>query len=163
MTKNNRALTQSRIADAHARDEDRRQYSLVERVEDRALEAKDKFVDFAKEHPVATVVGGIAVGVLIASMFKGPRRAAVKGGARAAGLAAMASEMAMAFGSQLLDTAHDAGRSGSRKLDGLGDNWGDTARDLRDGAAERFVEARDAAESASRHAGRRLSRMLGRR
>ena len=85
MTKNNRALTQSRIADAHARDEDRRQYSLVERVEDRALEAKDKFVDFAKEHPIATVVGGLAVGVLIASTFKGPRRAAVKGGARAAG------------------------------------------------------------------------------
>ena len=163
MTDTNRALTQSRIHNAHARDEDRRQSSLVERVEDRALEAKDKFVDFAKEHPIATVAGGLAIGIVIASMFKGPRRAAAKGGARAAGLAAIASEMAMAFGSQLLESAQDAGRGGARKFDGLGDNWGDTARDLRDGAAERFGEARDVAENASRHAGRRLSRMLGRR
>jgi hypothetical protein len=148
MTETNRALTKSRIASAQARDENRRQSSLAERVEDRALEAKDKFVEFAKEHPVGTVAGGLVIGVLIASMFKGPRRAAAKGGARAAGLAAI---------------AQDAGRGGARKLDGLGDTWGDTARDLRHGAADRLGDARDVAQSATRHAGRSLSRMLGRR
>jgi len=163
MTKTKRELTQSRIDDAQVRDEERREYSLAERIEDQALEAKDKFVGFAKEHPVATVAGGLLVGVLIAAMFKGPRRAAMHGGARAAGLAAMGSEIAIAFASQLLDSAQDAGRGGARKLDNLGDTIGETARSLRHGAADRLHDVRGVAENAGRNAGSSISRMLGRR
>ena len=112
---------------------------------------------------MATVAGGLVIGVLIAAMFKGPRRAAMQGGARAAGLAAIGSEIALAFAGQMLESAQDAGRGGARKLDALGDSLGESARSLRSGTSDRLGDARDVAQTASHSAGRRLSRMLGRR
>ena len=162
-----RAEIKSNIVSAQARDEARREYSLVEKIEDGALEAKDKFVSFAKDHPVATVAGGLVIGILIAGMFKGPRRtamgAAAAGSARAAGLAAIGSEIAMGFAAQLLDGAQDAGRSGVRKLDRLGGTLGETARNLGSGAADRASDAAEAAQSARENIARRISSAIGRR
>lgn len=163
MTGSKREDIKSHLALAEARDEGRREYSLAERIGDQASEAKDKFVGFAKEHPVATVAGGLVLGVAIAAMFKTPRRAAMRGGARAAGLAAIGSEIALAFASQLLDGAQEAGRGGARKLDALGDTLGDRARSLRHGAADKASDVRDLARSAGHGASRSLSRLLGRR
>ena len=51
--------------------------TIFDRAGEAAIDAKNKFTAFAKEHPIATVAGGVALGVLIAGMFKGPRRAAI--------------------------------------------------------------------------------------
>jgi len=163
MTDTKRAEIKSRITSAQARDEERREYSLVEKIEDGALEAKDKFVSFAKEHPVATVAGGVVIGILIAGLFKGPRRAAAAGGAKAAGLAAIGSEIAMGFAAQLLDGAQDASRTGARKLDRLGGTLSERARNFTDGAAHRAHDATEAAQSARENITRRISRALERR
>lgn len=129
---------------------------------DHATEAKDKFVAFAKEHPVATVAGGVVLGVLVAGMFKGPRRAAAAGGAKAAGLAALGGEMALAFASQMMDAAGEAGRSGARKLDDLGDSVSDVARGMRRDTSYRADKGIDAARIARRKAAKRLSRAFNR-
>lgn len=156
MTDAKREEIKSRIALAQERDEGRREYSLAEKVGDQAVEAKDKFVAFAKEHPVATVAGGLVLGIAIASMFKSPRRVAKAGGARAAGMAAIGSEIALAFASQLLGDAQDAGRSGVRTL-------GDTARNLRNGAAHKASDAAEAAHAARTSIAKRISSALERR
>jgi hypothetical protein len=44
-------------------------------------------------------------------MFKGPRRAAVKGGSKAAGLAAIGAELALAYAQQAMEAANEAGRA----------------------------------------------------
>src|SRR5687767_5699469 len=54
--------------------------TIFDRAGEAALEAKDQFTAFAKKHPIATVAGGVAIGILIAGLFKGPRQAAMKGG-----------------------------------------------------------------------------------
>ena len=69
--------------------------TIFDRAGEAAIEAKDKFTAFAKEHPIATVAGGVALGVLVAAMFRGPRRAAMRGGSKAAGLAAIGAELAL--------------------------------------------------------------------
>jgi len=137
MTDPKRDEIKARIAAAQARENARGEQSLGQRIEHGAGAAKDKFVDFAKEHPIATVAGGLAVGVLVASMFRGPRKLASKGGARAAGLAAVGSEMALAFASQLMDSAQHAGREGAHKLEELGHAAEKRTRGFRSNAAHR--------------------------
>jgi hypothetical protein len=156
MTDAKRDEIKTRINQAQARDESRREHTLSEKVGEQAAEAKDKFVAFAKEHPVATVAGGLVLGIVIAGMFKAPRRAAREGGARAIGLAAIGSEIAMAFASQLLEGAQDAGRSGVRKAES-------TARNLRNGAAHGASDVADAAHAARVGIAKRISSVLERR
>ncbi|MBO0750314.1 MAG: hypothetical protein J2O44_07805, partial [Porphyrobacter sp.] len=69
--------------------------SLTDRVGEKAIEAKDKFAAFAREHPIATVAGGLAVGILVSSLFRGSptRKAGRKLGKTAASLAAIAAEL----------------------------------------------------------------------
>ena len=50
--------------------------TVFDRAGEAAIDAKDKFTAFAKQHPIATVAGGLAIGILIAGMFKAPRRRA---------------------------------------------------------------------------------------
>lgn len=151
-----------RIARAQARQEARENGSLSEQAGVRAIEAKDAATDFVKKHPIAAVAGGVALGVLVAGMFKGPRQAAAKGGAKAAGLAALVGEAALAFGSHMAESASHAGRAGAHKLDDLGDSMGDTARKLRREADYRAGGASDSARSASRDARKALRRAFGR-
>ena len=129
---------------------------MVDRAGEAAIDAKDKFVAFAKEHPVATVAGGVALGVLIAGMFKGPRRAAVRGGTKAAGLAAIGAELALAYAQQAMEAANEAGRAGAKRLDG----FGDTARSASRDAAHRASEAGETAMAATREAGRKLGKAI---
>lgn len=155
-----------RIARAQARHEARENGSLTEQAGVRAIEAKDSATEFVKKHPIVAVTGALAVGVLIAGMFKGPRRAAAKGaakgGAKAAGLAALLSEAAMAFGSHLAESASQAGRAGAHKLDDLGDSMGDTARKLRREASYRAGGVSDSARITSRNGSKALRRAFGR-
>lgn len=140
-----------RISEAHARDAARLDPTLGERISEGATQAKEKFVNFAKAHPVATVAGGLAVGVLVAAMFRAPRRAAMAGGVKAASLATIGGEIALGFAAKLLEGAQDASREGASKL-------GEAAETLRTGAADRAEIMRDAGKEAVRNVVRKLGR-----
>ena len=141
--------------------------TIVDRAGEKAIEAKDKFVEFAKEHPIATVAGGVAIGILVAGLFRGPRRAAIKGGTRAAGLAAVGAEVALAYAQQAMAAAAEAGRAGADRLDDLGDNARHIGRDaagrageLGRDAASRAGELGESARAAARDAGLRLAKAI---
>ncbi len=151
-----------RIAAAQARNAERNEPSLADTVSEKAMAAKDGFVDFAKKHPAATVAGGVVLGLLVASMFSGPRRvagkAAVAAGSKAAGLAAIGSEMAVAFAKEAMDTAQDAKRAGGEKLEDLADSVGDSARSLKREASYRADNASDTARIVARDVGKTIAR-----
>ena len=100
-------------------------------------------IGFIKEHPITTIAGALAVGVLVAGMFPSARHAAKKGGARASALGVLGTQAALSAFQHLLDSTEDARHSGAAKLDDLGDVIGDAARNLR-------REARDTGKTAAR-------------
>ncbi len=122
---------------------------------DYARETRDSATSFAKEHPITTVLGAAAIGVLIASLVPGPgrrlRKQATKQGAAWAG---MLADLAVSYGSQALDSASSAARSGQGKLGDLGDALGQGARTVRKNAAG-FA---DEAGTVGRDAGNRAAR-----
>ena len=150
----------NRIAAAEARNEERSDESFLDVAGEKAIEAKDKFTEFAKEHPIVTVAGGIGLGIIIAGMFPSARRQARETGAKAAGLATIASEIALAYAAQAMDTAGDMGRAGANRLDDLGDSVSDTARSLKRTAGYRLGNAADSARIAKRDASKSVSRLF---
>jgi len=118
-----RAALKGKIKAAEKRNADR---SLT----DYAREARDGATSFVKEHPITTVVGGVALGVLVASLVPGRgrqiRKQATKRGAAMAGVLA---DLALTYGTQMLDGAGKAARTGQDRLGDLGSTLGDSARD----------------------------------
>lgn len=151
-----RAQLKKKVAAGESRNQDRGRTTMVDRAGEAAIEAKDKFTAFAKEHPIATVAGGIAVGILVAGLFKGPRKAAMRGGTKAAGLAALGAELALAYAQQAMEAATEAGKAGAKHLDG----FGDTARSVGRDAAHRASDASETALAATREAGKRLGKAI---
>ena len=128
---------------AQKRNAERKEPTFLDRAGETAIEAKDKFTAFAKEHPVATIAGGVAVGILVAGMFRGPRRAAVKGGSKLAGLATIGAELAVAYAAKAYEAAKEAGDD---SLDWLGDisaAAGERAKTLGSEAADYAANARE--------------------
>ena len=164
MTDDKRAALKERIEAAQDSETARRAKKLGDSAMAGAAEAKDKFTAFAKEHPVATVAGGLVAGMLIASLFKTPRQAAVRAasatGTKAAGLAAVGSEIALGFLSELRTNAGIAGEQGKRRLADLGDNVGDSARRARREVSYRAGNVGDTARIAGREAGKTVMRAL---
>jgi hypothetical protein len=158
MTDAKRAQLKDKIAAGEARHRDLGRTTIVDRAGEAAIEAKDKFVAFAKEHPVATVAGGLAIGILISGLFKRSptRRLGSKAGKAAAGVAALGAEFALAYAQQAMDAANAAGREGAHKLGELGDTVGSAARSTGRATAERAGELTEAA----RDAGARLGKAL---
>ena len=158
MADNKRTALKQKVEAGQARNRAKTENTttIFDRAGERAIQAKDQFTSFAKEHPIATVAGGVAVGVLIAALFKGPRRAAAKGGSKAAGLAAIGAELALAYAAQAIESANEAGRAGAKRFDGVGD----TAREIGRDAASRAGEAGEAAVAVTRAAGRRLTKAI---
>jgi|SRR5690606_17526312 len=162
MTDEKRKQLKDKVAAAQARNEDRGRTTIVDRAGERAVEAKDKFVAFAKEHPIATVAGGVAMGVLISGLFKRSptRKAANKAASKAAGLAALGAEFALAYAQQAMTAANEAGRAGAHKLEEIGESVGDAARSTGRAAANRASDLGETARMVSRDAGKRLSKTL---
>ena len=156
MTDAKRKTLKEKVQAGQARNQDRGRTTIVDRAGEAAIEAKDKFTAFAKEHPIATVAGAVAIGVLVAGLFKGPRRAAVRGGGKAAGLAAIGAELALGYAQQAMEAASEAGKAGAQRLDGFGDTALSTGRD----AAGRAGDAGGAALAVTREAGRRLGKAI---
>ncbi|MDE1466792.1 hypothetical protein [Aurantiacibacter sp. D1-12] len=163
MSDTKREEIKARIAAAQAREEERAGTSLVVRAQETASDATDAFTGFVKKHPVAAAAGGVAVGILIASMFKGPRRAAVRGGRKAADFAAMGAEVASGFAAQMIDDAASLGREGARRAEDVVDTAGDKARSIGRSASHKVGDATDAARIARRETGKAIARALGRR
>lgn len=153
-----RTQLKKKVAAGQARHSDGDRTTIVDRAGEAAIEAKDKFTAFAREHPIATVAGGVAVGVFISGLFKRSptRRVASRAAGKAAGLAAIGAELALAYAQQAMDAANDAGRAGARHLDGLGD----TARGVGRDAAHRASDAGESALAMTRAAGKRLSKAI---
>ena len=153
-----RTQLKKKVAAGQARNQDRGRTTMVDRAGEAAIDAKDKFIAFAKEHPVATVAGGLAIGVLVSGLFKRSptRRVAGKAAGKAAGLAAIGAELAMAYAQQAMEAANDAGRVSARRLDGLGD----TARSVGRDAAHRASDAGETAMAMTREAGKKLGKAI---
>jgi hypothetical protein len=153
MPDSKRQNLKQKVAAAQQRNE-ARERTLLDRAGETAIEAKDKFTSFAKEHPIATVAGGLALGVLIASFFQGPRRAAAKGGTKLAGLATLGAELAAAYAAKALDAAQETGRDGADWLGDTSRSLGRSAREWRDDAAAYAASARDGAVRSGKSAAR---------
>ena len=158
MTEAKRKTLKQKVAAGQARHQDMGRTTIVDRAGERAIEAKDKFVAFAKEHPIATVAGGLAIGVLISGLFK--RSPTRKAAGKAAGLAAIGAELAMAYAQQALAAANEAGRTGADKLGDLGETIGSSARHLGRDAADKAGDLGETARTAARDAGTRLGKAL---
>ena len=143
-----------KVAAAEKRNAERDGPTFLDRAGETAIEAKDKFAAFAKEHPVATVAGGLAVGILVAGMFKGPRRAAVKGGTKVAGLAAIGAELAMAYAAKAYEAAKEAGDDSLDWLEDVGSKAGRRTKSLGSNAADYAADARDTVVKSGRSAAR---------
>lgn len=153
-----------RIAAAQARNDARSGDSMMDRVSEKAGEAREGFTAFAKEHPVATVAGGVALGVLISTMFKNSptRKAGRVAGAKAAGLAAIGTEVALAFAQQMLEASAQVKQAGADKLEDVGDALGDSARHVKPGVSYHAGEASDTARSTARDVGKTIARSFRR-
>lgn len=128
---------------------------------DYARDARDDATSFVKAHPITTLVGGVALGVLVASFVPGPgRRLRKQATRRGAVLAGVLGDLALTYGSQALDGAGKATRNGKSRLGDLGETLSEA---LADGARNLRREAGDVSESAesfSRDAGKRATRTL---
>jgi hypothetical protein len=145
MTDAKRKEIKRKVAAAESRNEIRAESpSLTDRAGEKAIEAKDKFAAFAREHPLATVAGGLAIGILLSSLFRGSptRKAGEKIGRKAAGLAAIATEMAIAYAQSAMDAASEAREAGAEKL-------GEWSEDATDYVASARATARDTGKSIS--------------
>ena len=160
MTEAKRKQIKQKVEAGQARNEDRGRTTIVDRAGEASIEAKDKFTAFAKEHPIATIAGGLAIGILVAGMFKRPREAAIKGGSKAAGLAAIGAELALAYAQQAMEAASEAASVGAEKLGDFSGSAAVTARSAGRTAADRAGEVSEAALAVTRDAGKRLGKAI---
>ena len=166
MTEARRQEIREKIAAGEARQQARGTENgngaLLDRAGEQAIETKDKVTAFVREHPIASVAGAIAVGVLISGMFRGSptRRVGSAAASKAAGLATLGAELAVAYAQRARDAASEAGRAGAERFDDLSDTVGDRARHLRREARHLAAEAGDSARIARRGIGKSLRRRM---
>lgn len=127
---------------------------------DYAADLRDGATNFVKDHPVATVAGGVALGILIASFTRPGRRVGRRAGERAGDLLATIAELGALFGAGLVDKAGDAARVTGDTLEDFGDTLGDTTRSLRRSAGHRAAATRDKAQILTRSVGKKTSRAI---
>ncbi|RKF18360.1 hypothetical protein D6851_14565 [Altericroceibacterium spongiae] len=132
--------------------------TLSERVGEKTIEGKDRFLRFAKDHPVALIGGGIVLGVAISALF--PRSPTRRLGGKAAGLAVSAADLAMAYAVKARAAAKDAALDSGDLLEDMSDSLGDTASHLRRDAHYYADTALGSARSFSRDARKNLGRTL---
>lgn len=143
MTEAKRTNIKRKVSAAKSRNQSRAAPpSFADRAGETVIEAKDKFTAFAKKHPIATIAGGLAVGILVSGLFRGSptRKAGKKLGKRAAGLAALATELAIAYAQSAMDATSGAREAGAEKLG----SWSEDAAEY---VASASVSARDTGKS----------------
>ncbi len=155
-----RQQIKNRIVAAQDRQSARDGASITQVISEKAAQARDGVTAFAREHPVATVAGGLALGVLVSAMFKNSptRRVGRYAGARAAGLAALGSEVAASIVQQVLDGASTARETGAEKLEDAGDAISTGARSAR----RSIGHAGDTVRETAREVGKAIARSMHR-
>ena len=83
---------------------------------DYAKDAQETATTFVKDHPFAAIGGVALIGLIIGALTPPGRRAVGRAGSRAAGLAAMAAELGIAYGTGLMDAAGDTARHGKENV-----------------------------------------------
>ena len=152
-----RTELKNKVDAAQKRNQAREERSLG----DYARGAGHSATSFVKEHPITTLAGGVAIGVLIAAIVPGPgRRLRKQATKRGAVLAGVLADLAVTYGSQALDGAGKAARSGQSRLGNLGDTLSDALADGARSLRREAGEASDTAGSATREAGKRATRTL---
>lgn len=130
---------------------------------DYARDAGNSATSFVKEHPITTLVGGLAVGALIASFIPGPgKRLRKQATARSAVLAGALGELALTYGTQFLQGAEKAANTGRDKLGGVGEVIGESARSAANGASTAAETAGDSARDLGKAAVRTLKDLRSR-
>jgi ElaB/YqjD/DUF883 family membrane-anchored ribosome-binding protein len=152
-----RAELKSKVDAAEKRNKQRQEAKTFG---DYARDARNDATSFVKEHPITTLVGGVALGVLVAS-FVGPgRRLRKQATRRGAVLAGVLSDLALTYGSQALDGAGKATRTGKSRLGDLGETLSEALADGARSLRREAGEASDSAGSLTRDAGKRATRTL---
>ena len=96
---------------------------------DYARDAADGATSFVKEHPIATVFGGLALGAIVASLLPGPgRRVRKKASARGAVVAGALADLALTYGTRFMTGAEKAAKAGQDRVGDLGETISETAR-----------------------------------
>jgi ElaB/YqjD/DUF883 family membrane-anchored ribosome-binding protein len=159
-TDNKRQEIKERIAAAQERQAARDGTSITQVISEKAVQARDGVTGFAREHPVAAIAGGLAVGVLISAMFKNSptRRAGRYAGARAAGLATLGSEIAASLVQQVIEGASTARSAGAEKLEDAGEAISGSAHSAR----KSLGHAGDAVRDTAREVGKAIARSMHR-
>jgi ElaB/YqjD/DUF883 family membrane-anchored ribosome-binding protein len=157
-----RQAIKERISAAQTRNDMKLEPSLFDQISEQAVVAKDEFTAFARKHPVATVVGGVALGVLISAFFKNSptRKAGRYAGEKAVGLATLGSEAVASFAQHLMESTADVRQAGVDKLEDVNDALGDKARKVKRDAAYKLDSVSDAARITARDLGKSLARSL---
>lgn len=157
-----RQAIKERISAAQTRNDSKREPSLLDQIGEQAVVARDEFTAFARKHPVATVVGGVALGVLISAMFKNSptRKAGRYAGEKAVGLATLGSDAVVSFAQHLMDSTADVRQAGVDKLEDVNDALGDKARKVKRDAAYKLDSASDSARITARNLGKNIARSL---
>ncbi len=163
MTQTKQEQLRQKIADGQARLEERSQ-GLLDKAGEKAIEARDGFTNFAKEHPIATVAGGLAVGALVSGLIyrsRAKRANSVGTGAhqikeKATTLATLGADYLIGYALKALETAGEAGRAGADRMHELGDAVEHGTRGLRSDAGHLAEDLGDRLSSAGQHAGEQI-------
>jgi ElaB/YqjD/DUF883 family membrane-anchored ribosome-binding protein len=118
----------------------------------------EKAISFVKQHPVLTVAGGVAAGLVISALI--PRSFSRKLAKRALGLAEAGASAAVALGHDAADAAEDGGRIARKKASVLAhqaERFGEKAASK----AERLGVAALGTASALGHAAAERAERLG--
>ena len=139
MAEAKRSQIRKKVADAESRNRSRSEGTgLAGHAGEKAIEAKDKFAAFARQHPIATVAGGVAIGILVSGLFRGSptRKAGKEIGKKAAGLAALGAELALAYTQHAMEAAGEAREAGAETLG----SWSEDAADYMSSARDSLRE-----------------------
>ncbi|MFN2100761.1 hypothetical protein [Altererythrobacter sp. MF3-039] len=147
-TEEKREELKERIAAGEKRHEERNQLLEI------ARETSENVKTFAKQHPVATVTGGVALGLIIGAMTPKGRLLGKRAGIMLATFAEIGATQALAG----MAKAGEAARVGQDKLEDLGDDLGAAARAAKREIGYRAGSAADGARTISK----RMSRKTGR-
>jgi hypothetical protein len=138
MTDAKRSEIKKKVSAAESRNEARAEPKSSNQGRGKTAPMNERLASFAKEHPIATVAGGLAVGILVSSFFRGsPTRKAGRAiGQKTATLAAVVADLAIAYAQQAYEAADEARRASADKLSELGGTMADKARDWSYDAAD---------------------------
>ncbi len=130
-----RAELKSKIEAAEQRNADRS-------LSDYARDAADGATSFVKEHPITTLIGGLAIGAIVASILPGPgRRMRKKATARSAVMAGTLADLALTYGTKFLESAEESAKSGQERMGDLGETIADSAREASRSASKKASKA----------------------